>query len=92
MAVSVDQFRGQVVVASLFQCRGAGDGSLPIPVPGACDGSLSSPVPGARDGGLPSPVTMACGGGMCSNWAHHQCTPNDNQTYVCDNCAPESYR
>ena len=29
---------------------------------------------------------------MCSNWAHLQCTPNDNQTYVCDDCAPESYR
>ena len=65
------------------------------PCRGACDGSLSSPVPGAGDGGLPSPVTRACGGGMCSNWAHHQshqCTPHDNQTYVCDNRAPESYR
>ena len=29
---------------------------------------------------------------MCSNWAHLQCTPNDKQTYVCDACAPESYR
>ena len=29
---------------------------------------------------------------MCSNWAHLQCTPNDYQTYVCDDCAPESYR